>query len=280
MYCTADEVYAAAQIDNTVVAEAAVNNFIRASELEVDRITFTTYWVLEDSGTASDGSETTLEDTSKSWSSNEYSNYFVWIYSGTGSGQIRKISTNTTNTLTVESDFTTLPDATTKYRIVYCAQNPTSNNEFLDGTGTNTLFTTHIPIVDIESLDIYEDGSTATSISISNLYKYKREGRLVLSNSAESSVFYNVYPQSVDLKYAFGVYTIPEDVKRYTIISAAERMLSAQMGSTYNVPSTYSLPEGSVTIGQAYINIDSTAKRLYAEKQELAKSLVKYAVMA
>lgn len=54
---------------------------------------------------------TTLQDTSKTWTTNFYSNYSVKIVSGTGAGQIRTISSNTANTLTVSSAWTVTPVA-------------------------------------------------------------------------------------------------------------------------------------------------------------------------
>ena len=280
MYCTTAEVYSAAQLDSTVVPEADVEQFIAAAEKEVDLATFTTYWVLQSSGTASAGTASTLTDTSQSWTVDAFANDYVHIYEGTGSGQVREITSNTSDTLTVSSDFVTTPDATSKYRIIYTATSPLIGSERLDGTGTDTFFVPQIPIVDIESLTIYQNRTDGTAIDLTKIYLYRRIGKLQLSYENVEKIFYDTYPQTIDLQYAFGVYPIPALVKRYVIIAAAERMLSAQMGSTYNVPSTYSLPEGSVTIGQAYINIDSTAKRLYSEKQDIMKMLQKYPVMA
>lgn len=280
MYCTASEVYAASQLDSSVVAEADVNGFIKASEREVDLLTYTTYWVQQTSGTASAGTSTTLEDNTQTWDVDAYTDYYVWVYEGTGSGQVRKITSNTADTLTVNSSFNTTPDDTSKYRIFYSAKNPIYIDDKFDGSGSTTFFVPNLPIVDIEKLSVYKNRDTETSITLSSLYIYKKQGKITLSNTSECTYFYDTYPQMIELFYSFGVYPIPEEVKRYVIVSAAERMLSAQMGSTYNVPSTYSLPEGSVTIGQAYINIDGTAKRLYQEKKDLAKILVKYPTMA
>ena len=48
------------------------------------------------------------------------------------------------------------------------------------------------------------------------------------------------------------------------------------MGGTHNIPSTYSLPEGAVTIGQAYINIKGTWDTLMREKTALELKIIKY----
>lgn len=57
----------------------------------------------------------TLNDTSKSWTAGMWVNYQVRIKSGTGAGQVRKISANTTNGATVSAVWTVTPDATSVY---------------------------------------------------------------------------------------------------------------------------------------------------------------------
>lgn len=70
-----------------------------------------------DSGTAS-GSQTstTLQDSSKSWTTNQFVGYVVQITGGTGSGQWRQVTGNDSNTLTVGA-WSTTPDSTSTYRI-------------------------------------------------------------------------------------------------------------------------------------------------------------------
>jgi hypothetical protein len=62
-----------------------------------------------DIGTASaNGSNTTLEDSTKStsWTTDQWVGFYLKMTSGTNSGEIRQISTNTTTVLTVSSAFT------------------------------------------------------------------------------------------------------------------------------------------------------------------------------
>lgn len=59
---------------------------------------------------------TTLADTSQSWTTNEFAGAPVAIVEGTGRGQIRKITSNTSDTLTVPA-WTTTPDITSVYLI-------------------------------------------------------------------------------------------------------------------------------------------------------------------
>lgn len=76
---------------------------------------------IADSGVNAAGtqSSTTLQDTAKTWTTNQWANYDVVITGGTGNGQRRKISSNTSNTLTVTPAWTSTPDSTTDYEIRY-----------------------------------------------------------------------------------------------------------------------------------------------------------------
>lgn len=67
------------------------------------------------SGMATSGSATTLVNSAKNWTVNQWTNYQLRIVSGTGAGQIRTIVSNTANTLTIGSGATL--DATSVYEI-------------------------------------------------------------------------------------------------------------------------------------------------------------------
>lgn len=66
---------------------------------------------------ATGGSTTTIVDTAADWTTNEWANYCVYIYSGTGLEQISKITSNTGNTLTFAS-IGTAAAAGSKYQIL------------------------------------------------------------------------------------------------------------------------------------------------------------------
>lgn len=73
-------------------------------------------------GKATGGTTTTLIDAGlgvdrAAWSVNQWTGYWVFIYSGTGDGQIRQISSNTSTTLTWSSAGTA-PDTTSRYFII------------------------------------------------------------------------------------------------------------------------------------------------------------------
>lgn len=269
-YCTTDEIYNATSLTSSVVSTAAVEQFIKAAEKRVDRLTFTTYWASQTTGTATAGSSTTLTDSSASWTVNAYTDMYVWIHAGTGAGQARKITSNTSTELTVDAAWDTNPSTDSEYRVFYTASNPNVNDSF-DGTNSRSFYVDLYPIRILQSLVI--NGTTATT---SEVNIYSNSGKLYLGDDAGVTYFDESKPQLVALNYWYGVYDIPEDVKRYVIVCASISTLESQMGGTYATPSSYSLPEGQVTIGQAYVNIRGTYDVLVKEKLELEKVLPKY----
>lgn len=69
--------------------------------------------------TASSGSETTLVDTGKAWTVNQFVDKVVITTFGLGAGMIKKIGSNTADTITLASGyaFETVPNSTTQYII-------------------------------------------------------------------------------------------------------------------------------------------------------------------
>ena len=70
-------------------------------------------------GTAdADSSVSVLEDDDAEWDAGaDLTGYHVRIIYGTGVGQIRKIASNTATSITVDTDFVTAPDVTSKYEV-------------------------------------------------------------------------------------------------------------------------------------------------------------------
>jgi len=83
-------------------------------------------------GTATAGAASTLTNSGKSWTTNQWTNYMVRITGGTGIGQTRVIASNTGTVLTVSSAWTTNPDATSTYEI-------TANEDWLYLLGNNAV---------------------------------------------------------------------------------------------------------------------------------------------
>lgn len=83
------------------------------------------------SGTATAGAATSLTNSAKAWTANQWTNFQVRITGGTGRGQIRTISSNTGTALTVPA-WTTAPDATSTYVIE-------ANDDFVYLAGNNAV---------------------------------------------------------------------------------------------------------------------------------------------
>jgi len=68
-------------------------------------------------GTATAGGASTLTNSAKTWTVNQWAQSQVRIVSGTGAGQIRTIASNTATVLTTSTAWTTNPDATSVYSV-------------------------------------------------------------------------------------------------------------------------------------------------------------------
>lgn len=112
------------------------------------------YVCANSTGTVTSATATTLTKTAAGWPTgggNHLDNFTVYILTGTGAGQNRVISSNTSSVLTVSSAWTTTPDATSTYEIVLLL----SNGDHITGTiDTNT--TCRMAIAD--SATVYFDG--------------------------------------------------------------------------------------------------------------------------
>ena len=82
-------------------------------------------------GTATSATGTTLTQIGKTWTASQWINSQVRITAGTGAGQIRTITANTADTLTVAT-WTTTPDVTSTYAIE-------GNDNFLYYIGNNAV---------------------------------------------------------------------------------------------------------------------------------------------
>lgn len=68
-------------------------------------------------GTASAGGAKTLTDSGKTWGTNAFAGCCVKIMSGTGSGQVKTIASNTATVLTVDGNWNTQPSTDSVYMI-------------------------------------------------------------------------------------------------------------------------------------------------------------------
>lgn len=95
-------------------------------------------------GTATSATSTTLVNSGKAWTTNQFANSQVRIIGGTGIGQTRLIASNTATTLTVAS-WTVTPDATSVYNIepddnaLYAFNGTTTYKYSISGNSWSTL---------------------------------------------------------------------------------------------------------------------------------------------
>lgn len=74
--------------------------------------------VLDTVDNADTVSTVTIGKTGEGWTTNQWAGKWVYIYGGTGIGQLAKIVSNTATVLTVGSAFDTTPDATSDFKII------------------------------------------------------------------------------------------------------------------------------------------------------------------
>jgi len=70
-----------------------------------------------ESSTATGGTVSLLTDSAQSWTTNEFQNKGIVITSGTGSGDVRKITSNTSTGIVPDDDFSAAPDATSTFAV-------------------------------------------------------------------------------------------------------------------------------------------------------------------
>uniref|UniRef100_A0A6M3LC10 Uncharacterized protein n=1 Tax=viral metagenome TaxID=1070528 RepID=A0A6M3LC10_9ZZZZ len=274
-YCSVDDVYRISGITSSEVSRDDVKEHILDAEAEVDRVTNTTFWSLEDSGTATAGGSTTITDsTAKFGTDRELVGSYVWIYGGTGINQLVKISSHTNTVITVDTAWTTNPSTDSTYRIIHTSQDPRISAS-LSGNDTDTLFLRQYPTRRINSVTI-----DSTSVTTSTLIREDEMGKIILTSSSEKTTWVSKKANLNVIDYWYGVYELPREILKLTAMKAALTVLAEQTGGTFNVPSTYSLPEGSVTIGQAYVNIREAINSIQKQHDKLEQRVRKYPYFA
>lgn len=83
---------------------------IQAKSLAGDNLYF--------SGTATGGGASTLIDTGRTWTVNQFAGGKVWIFDGTGTRQLASVLSNTANTLTVTAPWAVQPASGSRYSVI------------------------------------------------------------------------------------------------------------------------------------------------------------------
>lgn len=116
-----------------------------------------------DGGTATSGANTALTDSTKSWTTNAYANYYLVIVSGTAVGQYQKIVSNTSTTLTVDGRWTANPDATSVYIITPAFIGNTVANNTIKNYTRNGIVLYGPCLANIVDGNTINDGCTDTA---------------------------------------------------------------------------------------------------------------------
>jgi hypothetical protein len=273
-YTSTANVYMTAGISTSVVASADVTNHILRAETEICRLTKNIYWnIVLDAQCASSGGNNTISKTGSAWATNDFVGLYVWVYSGTGSVQLRKIISNTSDTITTDRNWTTTnPDNTSKFKVFYVPADFTPYiSDLYDGNNLNYFYIPYYPVKKVEALSI--GYTTLVSVTPSNLYLWEKTGKIAFKTTAEAQLFDATYPMEINLSYWYGVDNLPYDIKRLVELRCALQVLAQQMGGTYNQPSSVTLPEATIAIGQASVNIKNTMEVLQAEYDSLLKQV-------
>ena len=261
------------------ITNAQITEHIYDAEAWVERYCLTSF--LDDKVkniSVTSTTSATIELDGVSWASNLYQNYYVYVASGTGADQYKKISSSSTSTIILDEALSTAVDNTSKINVLYAPYINHQDSEFnpyqsitIDGNNSNSLFPPKNPILKVEALTI-----NSTSVTPSNVYLYKKEGKLVLKSTAEKNYFDRSSPQLVQLNYWAALNPVPRVVKKAVALYAAIGTLIQQIGGTYKDVATFSLPEISGSLGQPYINIDKVVMRLNDQLKQLLPQLPVY----
>jgi hypothetical protein len=156
-----------------------------------------------DTGTSS-GSNTalTLKDSTQSWTTNAYIGGAVQITGGTGTGQIRRIATNTATQLDLQFPWATIPDATSEYLVfeLRAADNKFVNIRQEGSSTSNFVFAwpdsanTEITQTSVQSAGPYLDDRSCSPYN-----KFYGQSRTLIQytfTTPGASANINAYPKS------------------------------------------------------------------------------------
>ena len=108
-----------------------------------------------------------------------------------------------------------------------------------------------------------QDFVVSESVPLYNI-NWSANGRLAFENYTPTNGVRNV---RVD--YNSGLSTVPDQIKELTALLSTIRSLLHLSGGSYNDISTYSLGRKSFSIGQVYVNIESSLKRMDLRVQNI-----------
>lgn len=85
----------------------------------------------ETTGIVTKSGKDNLKDDPQTWPTNMYKGFTVWISRGTGEGQTRIVTKNSTNTIYVDRPWDVKPDKTSQYVLSHNVHDPTPQGNAL-----------------------------------------------------------------------------------------------------------------------------------------------------
>lgn len=107
-YSVLEDIWYAKSVQSNIIPTLLTENVL-------ERITENS--TLYTTGKVTSGSTTTFTDSTVNWTTNQWVDYKVFFWSGTGRGQIANVASNTATTITFSSALGTAVDSTTRYNI-------------------------------------------------------------------------------------------------------------------------------------------------------------------
>lgn len=195
-----------------IVAGTGVGNEITINSNTSNTLTFSTqafsidstsvYVIMENFGTATSGSSTTLVDTTQNWPTNILAGKRVKLTGGTGHGNEYLITSNTQTTLTFGA--ATAPDSSTTYSIltmpprsvgihidcVTSSSDPNLNNKYLyfwRGGGTTELSRYNIMTEEVELFTYFP---LTEGLTTGSMYVYDGKDRIYFHKDGTGRIMY------------------------------------------------------------------------------------------
>lgn len=132
--------------------------------------------------------------------------------------------------------------------------------------GINVLFLSKGPITEIQSVEAYDiHGNVEKTYGSDEYWINNDTGELRLKERFFAKQYYRI-----KIVYTYGYSKIPRLVRKLTSVIASMSMLVQQIGGTYDVVTSYSLPTGvSVGVGQPYMNMVNNVRILEKELETI-----------
>ncbi len=223
-----------------------------------------------DSGTATSSTSSSLVDTGKTWTTDQYRGYFLKLTSGQGAGQIRLIATNATTSLKISEPWETTPTSTTTYEILATEDiliygNGVENTSRYNGTAAPTAISgaprSNVLTYWQERLFIAVNDTISYSAEYANYTANLNVAEIARSMTA--SPITSLYPHPTESTLL--VFTT-QDVRRtsFTTISSKPVLTLSDPIDNYGAVSARTI----CTAGNDVIYLSSAGVRIYGQQAQ------------